>query len=142
MLSKKAKYALKALVYLTKQNEKGLTLIAEIAEKEMIPKKFLEQILNDLRNHGILQSKRGKDGGYSLLKKPKDISVGQIVRIIDGPLAPIPCVSKLAYRKCDECKDEDQCEIRWVMKKVRDSTAEILDNTSLKDFQKLGFDAE
>jgi Rrf2 family protein len=127
MLSKKAKYALKALLYLTKNADKGLVLISKIATTERIPRKFLEAILVDLKMHGLLQSTRGKNGGYSLAKDPTQVSVGNIVRMIDGPLAPIPCVSHLYYRKCDECLDEETCEIRLVMKKVRDSTAAILD---------------
>jgi Rrf2 family protein len=137
MLSKKAKYALKALLYLTKNTDKGLVLISEIATAERIPRKFLEAILVDLKTQGILQSTRGKNGGYSLAKNPAQVSVGNIVRMIDGPLAPIQCVSHLYYRKCDECLNEETCEIRLVMKKVRDATAAILDTTYLSDLQKL-----
>ncbi|MCC9134801.1 RrF2 family transcriptional regulator [Pontibacter silvestris] len=135
MLSKKAKYALKALLYLTKHQDKGLAVISEISEKERIPRKFLEAILVDLKMNGVLHSVRGKNGGYSLAKSPSEVSVGNIIRMIDGPLAPIPCVSHLYYRKCDECIDEANCEIRIVMKKVRDATADILDGTYLSDMQ-------
>lgn len=135
MLSKKAKYALKALLYLTRRYDKGLVIISEIAENERIPRKFLEAILVDLKMNGVLHSVRGKNGGYYLAKSPAEISVGNIIRMIDGPLAPIPCVSHLYYRKCDECKDEATCEIRIVMKKVRDATAEILDNTYLSNLE-------
>ena len=135
MLSKKAKYALKALLYLSRQHERGLVTISDIAEKERIPRKFLEAILVDLKTNGLLQSVRGKNGGYYLAKNPAQISVGNIIRMVDGPLAPIPCVSHLYYRKCDECKDEATCEIRIVMKKVRDATAEILDNTFLSNLE-------
>ncbi|QCR22568.1 Rrf2 family transcriptional regulator [Pontibacter sp. SGAir0037] len=135
MLSKKAKYALKALLYLTKQYEKGLVIISDISEKERIPRKFLEAILVDLKTNGILHSVRGKNGGYYLAKQPSEISMGNIIRAIDGPLAPIPCVSQLYYRKCDECIDEARCEIRIVMKKVRDATADILDNTFLTNLE-------
>jgi Rrf2 family protein len=141
MLSKKAKYALKALLYLTKNRDKGLTLISEISTKERIPKKFLEAILVDLKTHQILHSIRGKNGGYQLAKDPSQISVGNVIRMIDGPLAPIPCVSHLYYRKCDECVDEVTCEIRIVMKKVRDSTVAILDGTSLIDLEKINLSA-
>lgn len=137
MLSKKAKYALKALLYLTKHQQEGLILISDIAEKERIPRKFLEAILVDLKTSGLLQSVRGKKGGYSLVKNPAEVSVGSIIRMIDGPLAPIPCVSHLYYRKCDECIDEATCEIRIVMKKVRDATADILDTTFLSDLEKI-----
>ncbi|MCJ8164081.1 Rrf2 family transcriptional regulator [Pontibacter sp. E15-1] len=135
MLSKKAKYALKALLHLTRQHDKGLVIISDIAEKERIPRKFLEAILVDLKTNGVLQSVRGKNGGYYLSKSPGEVSVGNVIRMIDGPLAPIPCVSHLYYRKCDECIDEATCEIRIVMKKVRDATAEILDNTFLSDLE-------
>ncbi|WP_187261268.1 RrF2 family transcriptional regulator [Pontibacter beigongshangensis] len=137
MLSKKAKYALKALLYLTRQQNAGLVIISDIAEKERIPRKFLEAILVDLKTNGILHSVRGKKGGYSLAKDPAEISVGNIIRMIDGPLAPIPCVSHQYYRKCDECMDEATCEIRIVMKKVRDATAAILDTTFLSDLEAL-----
>ena len=133
MLSKKAKYALKALFHLTRGSEKGPILIADIAEKEGIPRKFLEQILLELKKQGLLQSQKGKGGGYLLGKRPDQISMGQVIRIVDGPLAPLPCVSQMAYRRCDECKDEETCEIRWVMKEVRDSTARILDGVTLSD---------
>lgn len=133
MLSKKAKYAIKALIYLGKNKEEGRVLISDIAEKERIPKKFLEQILLELRKHAILQSRRGKEGGYLLAKSPLEINMGQVIRIVDGPLAMIPCVSHLFYEKCEECVDEETCTIRNVLKKVRDTTAGILDNTTLAD---------
>ena len=133
MLSKKAKYAIKALIYLGKNKEEGRVLISDIAEKERIPKKFLEQILLELRKHAILQSRRGKEGGYLLAKSPLEINMGQVIRIVDGPLAMIPCVSHLFYEKCEECVDEETCTIRNVLKKVRDTTAGILDNTTLQD---------
>ncbi len=135
MLSKKAKYALKALLFLSKNTDRSAVLIGEISETEGIPKKFLEQILLEMKKHGILQSKRGKEGGYALGKKSEDIIIGQVVRIIDGPLAPIPCVSKMAYRRCDECVDEKTCEIRNLFLLVRDATIEILDNTTLKQLE-------
>ncbi len=137
MLSKKAKYALKALLYLTKKADSGLVLISDIANEERIPRKFLEAILVDLKTQGILQSVRGKNGGYTLAKNPSQVSVGNIIRMIDGPLAAIPCVSHLYYRKCDECLNEETCEIRLVMKKVRDATASILDTTYLSDLTKI-----
>ncbi len=131
MLSKKAKYALKALLFLAKQ-ERKLFMISEIADHEKIPQKFLESIMLELKNNQLLFSVRGKNGGYKLAKEPVEISVGNVIRMIDGPLAQIPCVSKLYYQKCDECIDEVTCEIRLVMKKVRDATAEILDGTNLE----------
>lgn len=133
MLTKKTKYALQALLALAKDYGRGPVLISEIAENERIPKKFLELILLDLKNSGILQSKKGKGGGYFLGRPPELITFGQVIRQLDGPLAPLPCVSQTAYRKCDECKDERSCGIRVVMKDVRDSTAKILDTTTLAD---------
>lgn len=131
MLTKKSKYALKALLYLAKKD--NLVQISELSQKEGIPQKFLENILLELRNHGLLYSKRGKEGGYKLGKTPEAITFGQIIRILDGPLAPVACVSLMAYQKCDECVDEKTCSIRVVMKQVRDQTAAILDGTSLAD---------
>ncbi len=139
MLSKKAKYGLKAMFYLGKHYGKGPVLIAHLAEEENIPKKFLELILLELKKNGILHSKMGKGGGYSLSKSPDEIKVGQIVRILDGPLAPIACVSKTAYRKCDECENEKTCEIRKIMMQVRDASAAILDHTTLADAPKAIF---
>ncbi|MBI3405483.1 MAG: Rrf2 family transcriptional regulator [Acidobacteria bacterium] len=133
MLTKKAKYALKALVALAKHGGERPVLISELAHREEIPQKFLELILLELKHHGILQSKKGKGGGYLLAKKPGEITFGRVVRILDGPLAPVPCVSETAYVKCEECADERTCEIRKVMQKVRNSTAEILDNSTLAD---------
>jgi Rrf2 family protein len=133
MLSMKAKYGLLAVLALARKSGKKLVLISELAESEKIPKKFLEQILRELKNHGILESKIGKGGGYYLSKEPHAITIGQIVRIIDGTLAPVPCVSQTAYSKCKECKDESSCAIRLVMKDVRDAISEILDRTTLAD---------
>lgn len=133
MLSKKAKYALKALLVLSREIPGKPILISEIAEAEGIPKKFLELILLQLKKHGMLQSKKGKGGGYFLARDPALISFGQVIRIIDGPLAPLPCVSLTAYMRCEECGDENACGIRLVMKEVRDSTARILDGTSFAE---------
>jgi Rrf2 family protein len=133
MLSSKAKYGLKAMVYLTRHAQEGSVLIAEIAESENIPKKFLDAILLELKNRGFLSSKKGKGGGYTLAKSPEKIMVGDIVRVLDGPLAPVPCVSRTAYRRCEDCRDESMCAIRAVMGEVRDAITGILDNTTLAD---------
>lgn len=134
MLSQKTKYALKAMFLLAREHSRGGSLlIAQIAERERIPKKFLELILLDLKNHGLLQSKKGRGGGYALAKSPQAISVGSIVRVTEGPLALVPCASVTAYRRCEECADEAACPIRFVMKRVRDETARIMDGTSLAD---------
>jgi Rrf2 family protein len=136
MLSRKAKYALKALFLLARDQDRGPILISEIAERERIPKKFLELILLDLKNHGILQSRKGKGGGYLLARSPEAITLGTVVRITQGPLALTPCVSETAYRRCEECLDERTCGIRLAMKEVRDLTAKVLDGTSLADIQR------
>lgn len=133
MLSKKTKYALKASIALARRYGQGPVLISEIARTERIPKKFLELILLELKNSRILDSKKGKGGGYFLSRPPEQITFGQVVRIAEGPLAPLPCVSQTAYRRCEECVDEQFCELRIVMKEVRDSTAKVLDHTNLKD---------
>ena len=133
MLSRKAKYGLKALLFLAQRVEEGPVLIEELATKERIPHRFLEQILLDLKRKGVLSSKKGRRGGYQLGRSPEEIFIGDVVRVLDGPLAPVPCVSVTAYRRCDECLDERGCGIRAVMQDVRDGIAEILDNTSISD---------
>ena len=131
MLTRKSKYGLKALLVLAEDADRGPVLISELAERQRLPKKFLEAILLELKRAGLLHSKKGKGGGYVLSRKPTDITVGQVIRILEGPLALTPCVSVTAYRKCDECLDEDTCAVRFAMKEVRDATADILDNTTL-----------
>jgi len=133
MLSKKTKYALQAMIALAKEKAGNPMLIASLAEQERIPKKFLELILLDLKNIGVVQSRKGKHGGYYLGRRPEEIKLGQIIRGIEGPLALLPCVSQTAYERCDECLDERTCGLRLVMKDVRDATARILDNTSLSN---------
>ncbi|MBC8047519.1 MAG: Rrf2 family transcriptional regulator [Fimbriimonadaceae bacterium] len=142
MLSKKAKYGLKAVFYLARNYDDGLVLIATLAEEENIPRKFLELILLELKKNGLLHSKMGKGGGYELSKPPNKITVGQVVRILDGPLAPLGCVSKTAYKKCEECVSERSCEIRRIMQQVRDATAKILDTTSLEEARHSLFEIE
>lgn len=132
-LSQKTKYALRALQYLARAQGTGPVLISTLAKDEQIPQKFLEAILLDLKNQGILESKKGKGGGYLLLRPPKEIALGDVIRLFDGPLAPLPCVSETAFKKCDECLDETVCPTRSVMKEVRDATAAILDRTSIAD---------
>ena len=131
MLTKKSKYGLKAVLYLAAHMDRGPISIAEVAERERIPRKFLEAILLDLKRHGLLHSKKGKGGGYSLMKTPAEITIGQVIRTLDGPLALIPCVSQTAYARCEECVDEETCGVRRAMKEVRDATAQILDHTTL-----------
>jgi Rrf2 family protein len=135
MLSKKAKYALKALLALADNPEDEPIRISDLAREERIPPKFLELILLGLKNQGILQSRKGKGGGYRLARNPSEIYVGQIVRMFDGPLAPVPCASQTAYVRCADCRDEAGCAVRLAMKEVRDATAKILDGTSIASLQ-------
>ncbi len=133
MISQKAKYALRALISLAQAPKGAPLFISDIAEQQSIPKKFLEQILLDLKRHGILVSRRGKFGGYQLLKDPADITFGSVLRIIDGPIAPLPCLSRIAYRRCDDCKSEGNCEIRRVFAEVTQATREVLDTRTIAD---------
>lgn len=133
MLSQKAKYALHALLYLADRPVGEPTLIAEIAESQQMPRKFLELILLELKRHGLVRSMRGKHGGYTLAKPADTISFGQVVRYIDGPLALVPCASKTAYRRCDDCLSEEACAIRDTMRRARDAVARVLDNANLAD---------
>jgi Rrf2 family protein len=131
MLTRKSKYGLKALLMLAEESGQGPVPISALAERHHIPPKFLEAILLDLKKHGFLDSKKGKGGGYSLSREATEITVGQVIRALEGPLALVPCVSQTAYRPCPECVDEATCQVRWAMKDVRDATAKILDNMSL-----------
>ncbi|MES2592482.1 MAG: Rrf2 family transcriptional regulator [Bacteroidota bacterium] len=133
MISKKTKYAIKALVHLAKNYGKGPILIGTLSEKEKIPKKFLEAILLDLRKQGILESKMGAGGGYYLVKRPDEVLLSHIIRSTGGPIALIPCVSLNFYERCDDCVDETICGIRDVMTDVRQATLQILSATTLED---------
>jgi Rrf2 family protein len=131
VISQKAKYALRALVALARVGDS--MMIGEIAAAERIPRKFLEQILLELKHHGIVMSKRGKFGGYALLMPATQITFGQVLRIIDGPIAPLPCLSRIAYRRCADCRTEEDCEIRRVFARVATSARDVLDRTSIAD---------
>lgn len=133
MLSQKAKYALRALIMLAEHPDDDLVLIADIAERENLPRKFLEAILVELRKHGLLFAKRGKSGGYRLARPPSEITFGEVIRLIDGHIAPIPCASKHAFKPCADCGDPATCSTRWLMIQVRDATAQVLDNRTLAD---------
>ena len=133
MLSKKTKYGLKALVYLATIDSKEPVQIAEIAKQENISQKFLESILLTLRRNGFLGSKKGKGGGYYLIKDPKDIPMTSIMRVLEGPIAMVPCVSLNFYEKCDDCPDENLCSVNKLMLQVRDSALEIYRNNTLAD---------
>ncbi|MGV1013668.1 MAG: RrF2 family transcriptional regulator [Methyloceanibacter sp.] len=131
MISQKAKYALHALVALARAEDS--LVVGAIAEQESIPRKFLEQILLELKRHGIVQSRRGKLGGYCLLKPADRITFGQVLRILDGPIAPLPCLSRVAYRRCTDCIDEQACEVRKVFARVAESVRDVLDHTTIAD---------
>ncbi len=134
MLTKKGKYGLKALVDLAHLAPGQTAFVTEIASRNNIPKKFLDTILLELRNTGILKSKKGPNGGYSLSKPPEEIRIGQVIRTLDGPLAPIRCASRTAFEACDDCQDPETCQVRLSMTEVRDAIATILDNMTLADF--------
>jgi Rrf2 family protein len=144
MLSQKAKYAIKALLALARADDGELLQSKDIAKRHSIPKKFLDLIFFELRGHGMVHSTRGREGGYILSQPADTITMARIVRAVDGPLAPLPCASVTAYRRCQDCEDEKTCEVRKVMREVRDAAAAILDNMTLADaarlneFSKLG----
>jgi len=133
MLSKKSKYAIIALIHLAKHYGDGPIMIGKIAEEENIPKKFLEGILYELKNSGIVNSQRGKTGGYYLIKKPQEVHLAKIMRLFDGPIALKPCVTYQYYEPCPECKDEKTCSIRHVFKDLRDAAVEILKKATLAE---------
>lgn len=136
MISKKTKYGLKALGYLAKQGSETPVQISTIAESENISQKFLESILLTLRKAGFLGSKKGKGGGYYLVKKPEEIKIASVFRILEGPIAMVPCVSLNFYEKCEDCPDENQCKVNHLMIQIRDNTLAILENNTLADFIK------
>lgn len=136
MLSKKTKYGLKALTFIAKRSNNDPVQIGVIAKSENISQKFLESILLKLKKSGFLGSKKGKGGGYYLLTDPKDLSLVAIMRILEGPVAMIPCVSLNFYQKCSDCPDEKTCAVHNLMLEVRDSTLQIFNNKSLADLIK------
>ncbi len=133
MISQKAKYALRALSVLAQADPGQPVLISQIAVQQSIPKKFLEQILLDLKRSGIVVSRRGKQGGYLLLKRADAITFGEVLRLVDGPIAPLPCLSQTAYRRCGDCDGEHQCEIRRVFSRVAEATRDVLFTTTIAD---------
>ena len=133
MLTRRGKYGLKAMVVLAREDGQGPVLIGDLAEEEAIPKKFLENILLGLKHRGLVHSRKGPHGGYQLARSPRQISVGEIIRALDGPLALVSCVSQTAYVPCEECVTEKDCAVRRVFQQVRDETARILDGTTLAD---------
>lgn len=136
MISRKTKYAINALVNLARKYEQGPVLISDIAEQENIPQKFLEAILLELKKGGILSSKKGKGGGYYLIKSPEEVNMASVMRLLDGPIALLPCVSYKYYERCDECKDEETCGIRDVFLKIRNETVSLLKGATLSEIIK------
>ena len=132
-VSKRTKYGLQAMLALGRQYGNKPVLIASLARQESIPVKFLELILLDLKGHGVVESKSGKGGGYRLSRPPAAITIGSIIRMLEGPLAPLPCASETAFRPCEECVDVEGCGTRIVMRDVRDAIAQVLDGTTLAD---------
>jgi Rrf2 family protein len=135
MLTKKGKYGLKAMVHLARHAPGEPSLVSEIAEANNIPKKFLDTILGELRNAGFVNSKKGKGGGYTLARSAHLIRVGHVIRVLDGPLAPIQCASKTSYRRCEDCDDEEHCGVRLVMLEAREALAAVLDNRTLAEMR-------
>ena len=138
MLTAKGKYSLKALVYLATLVPGATSQAADIAAANNIPKKFLDAILGELRNAGVVHSRKGPGGGYQLARAARDIRVGLVIRTIDGPLAPIACASRTAYRPCKDCKDVKACNVRLTMTRVRDAMSDVLDRITLADMVALG----
>jgi len=132
-ISKRTQYALKAMLALGRRYRQGPVLIASLAHEESIPVKFLESILLDIKGRGLLESKMGRKGGYSLNRPPSAITIGSIIRAMEGPLAPLPCASETAFRPCDECQDVENCGTHIMMRQVRDAVSNVLDRTTLAD---------
>jgi Rrf2 family protein len=135
-ISKRTQYGLKAMQALGRRYREGPVLISTLAGEESIPLKFLEAILLDMKGRGLLESKLGRKGGYRLARPPSAITLGSIVRILEGPLAPLPCASETAFRACEECVDVENCGTRIIMRRVRDAISEVLDRTTLADLLK------
>ena len=133
MISKKTKYGLKALNYLAKQEAKTPVLISEIAQTQNISQKFLESILLELKKKGFLGSKKGKGGGYYLLRPGNEITVAAVFRALEGPIAWLPCVSLNYYEKCDDCQDEESCALNRAMVEVRDSILKVVEKRTIAD---------
>lgn len=133
MLTMKGKYGLKAMFHLARMPEHKLALSADIAAANNISKKFLDAILSDLRNSGLVYARKGRGGGYCLARPAERITVGEVIRVLDGPIAPIQCASRSAYQRCQDCPDEAVCAIRLTMMDVRDAIASVLDERTIAD---------
>ena len=130
-LSKRTQYCLRALYALARKHGEGPVLVMQLAEDEAIPKRFLEQILLSLKRSGLVLSKKGKGGGYYLAEPPNQITLASVIRLVEGPLAPLPCASETQFRQCDECVDVETCGTAIIMRQVRDAIAQILEQTTL-----------
>lgn len=137
MLTNKGKYGLKAMIHLAGLQKGELAIVGDIAARNAIPKKFLDAIMSELRNAGFVHSRKGKFGGYTLAADPEKIMVGHIVRVLDGPLAPISCASKTRFQSCEDC-DVETCQVRRLMLDVRNAVAEVLDATTLSQMRNMG----
>ncbi len=133
MLSQKTRYALRSLLYLVECGNSRPVQISDIAQTQQVPRKYLELIMLDLKKAGLVSSQRGPGGGYRLARAANDISFGEVIRAIDGPIALVPCASQNFYQRCGDCHDEATCAIRKVMARVRDNSAQILDGTTLAE---------
>ncbi|WP_147676153.1 RrF2 family transcriptional regulator [Algibacter pacificus] len=137
MLSKKTKYGLKALAFIARNQSDSPVPVNEIAKHEKIPQKFLESILLTLRKAGILSSKKGKHGGYYLRQPATEVKMTDVMRVLEGPIAMVPCVSLNFYEKCDDCPDEDQCSVNKLMIMIRDNTLKVLRDNTLADLSNI-----
>lgn len=135
-ISKRTQYALKAMVALARRYREGPVMISSLAKEEQLPVKFLETILLDMKSRGLLESKLGRKGGYRLNRPPSAITVGSVIRVIEGPLAPLPCASETAFKACEDCHDVEHCATRIIMRQVRDAISDVLDRTTLAELVK------
>ncbi|HWJ74024.1 MAG TPA: Rrf2 family transcriptional regulator [Kaistia sp.] len=133
MISQKAKYAFKALIHLARQPKGETIQIDDIAREAGVPRKFLEHILLDLKHRGMIASRRGRAGGYALIKLPSEITIGQVLRAIDGPIAPLSCISRTAYQPCADCRDEASCGVRRMFAAPYAAQLVLFDATTLAD---------
>jgi Rrf2 family protein len=133
MLSQRTRYAIRALLHLADRHGEGPVQLTEIAAAQNIPPKFLTVILSEIGRAGLVETQRGRDGGYWLAREPREISYGDIIRLTRGSLALVPCASRLAYQPCENCVTQEECRVHWVMLKLRDETARILDQVTLAD---------
>src|SRR5688500_4192764 len=133
MISQKAKYAFKALIVLARAGTAAPLQTDQIARQAAVPRKFLEQILLQLKAHGLIDSRRGRTGGYVLVRRPEEITVSHVLRIVDGPIAPLACISRTAYRRCPDCADEAQCGVRRMFAETYSATLQMMEETTLAD---------